>query len=66
MHEFDCEETCRMIKIMMSIPPNTSWIERSYSSLEIICKQNNESDGIRNNEEAVFCSCGKAASQRLL
>ena len=39
MHEFDCGDMCRMIKIMMSIPPNTGWIERSYSLLEIICQK---------------------------
>ena len=39
MHGFDFGDMCRMIKIMMSIPPNTGWIERSYSLLEIICQK---------------------------
>ena len=39
MHEFDCGDMCRMIKIMMSIPPNTGWFECSYSLLEIICQK---------------------------
>ena len=39
MHGFDYGNMCRMIKIMMRIPPNTGWIERSYSLLEIICQK---------------------------
>ena len=39
MNEFDYGDMCRMIKIMMRIPPNTGWIERSYSLLEIICQK---------------------------
>ena len=66
MHGFDFGDMCRMIKIMMSIPPNTGWIERSYSLLEIICQKKKKPDGIRNNEEPVFSGCAKAASQRLL
>ena len=54
MHGFDCGDMCRMIKIMMSIPPNTGWIERSYSLLEIICQKKKKQDGIRNNEEPFF------------
>ena len=39
MHGFGYGNMCRMIKIMMRIPPNTGWIERSYSLLEIICQK---------------------------
>ena len=27
----------KVIKLMISIPPNTAWIERAYSKLQIIC-----------------------------
>ena len=37
LYEFDSGDMCRMIKIMMSIPPNTGWAEHSYSLLKIIC-----------------------------
>ena len=30
---------CCLIKIMISIPPNTGWVERSYSMLEMICQK---------------------------
>ena len=42
MHKSDCGVMCRMIKIMMSIPPNTSWIGHNYSLLE----KKKEPDGI--------------------
>ena len=28
-----------LIKIMISIPPNTGWVERAYSLLELICQK---------------------------
>ena len=36
-HKFDCDLICQLVKIMISIPPNTGWIERAYSYLELIC-----------------------------
>ena len=28
----------KVIRLMLSIPPNTGWIERAYSKLQIICQ----------------------------
>ena len=37
--------TCQMLRIALSIAPNTGWIERSYSHLALICqKQRNRMD----------------------
>ena len=66
MHEFDCGDMCRMIKIMMSIPPNTGWIERSYSLLEIICQKRRNQMALETMRNLFFSGCTKAASQRLL
>ena len=30
---------CRLVRIMFSIPPNTGWVERAYSILEMICQK---------------------------
>ena len=27
----------KVIEVMLSIPPNTGWIERAYSKLQMIC-----------------------------
>ena len=27
----------QVVKVMLSIPPNTGWIERAYSKLQLIC-----------------------------
>ena len=38
-NEFTCPMICRLVKIMFSIPPNTGWVERAYSILEMICQK---------------------------
>ena len=37
--EISCPDLCKLIRIMISIPPNTGWIERAYSSFEMICSK---------------------------
>lgn len=29
----------QVVQLMLSIPPNTGWIERAYSKLEMICSK---------------------------
>ena len=33
--EFKC--VVPVVKVMLAIPPNTGWIERAYSKLQMIC-----------------------------
>ena len=34
-----CSHICCLIRIMFSILPNTGWLERGYSILELICQK---------------------------
>ena len=34
-NEITSRYLCRLVRIMFSIPPNTGWVERAYSILEI-------------------------------
>ena len=34
-----CPDLCDMVLIMISIPPNSGWVERAYSYLEMICQK---------------------------
>ena len=34
-----CPDLCDLISIMISIPPNSGWVERAYSYLERICQK---------------------------
>ena len=41
--EMAAPDLCSMVRIMISVPPNTLWIERAYSMYENICsKRRNE------------------------
>ena len=31
------KQFAKIVKLMISIPPNTGWVERAYSKLEMIC-----------------------------
>ena len=35
-HGIECGDICGII---MGVPPNTGWIEQSYSKLEMICSK---------------------------
>lgn len=34
-----CPDLCELILIMLSVPPNSGWVERAYSYLERICQK---------------------------
>ena len=38
-HRIEYRFVCKMILIMFSIPVNTGWVERGYSTLEMICQK---------------------------
>ena len=37
INELSSPRLCKLVRIMLSFPPNTGWVERSYSSFEMIC-----------------------------
>ena len=37
--EISTPESCTLVRIMMSIPPKTGWVERTYSHLELTCQK---------------------------
>ena len=43
----------RLVRIMLSVPANTSWIERGFSMLEMICSKRRNKLGV-NNIAALF------------
>ena len=45
---------CRLVRIMFSIPPNTGWVERAYSILEIICQKQRNRMAVEKLEELFF------------
>ena len=38
-NEISFPDLCCLVRIMISIPPNTGWVERAYSVLEITCQK---------------------------
>ena len=53
VHEISHPKLCQVIRIMLSIVPNTGWVERAYSVWEIICsKCRNQKDPV--NLEPLF------------
>ena len=39
MNEIAFPDLSKMIRVMLSIPPSTGWIEHAYSVLENICQK---------------------------
>lgn len=45
-NEISCPNMCVLVRIMLSIPPNTGWVERAYSKLELICQKRRNRLGV--------------------
>ena len=45
---------CRLVRIMFSIPPNTGWVERAYSILEMICQKRRNRMAVGTLKELFF------------
>ena len=53
VHKISHPNLCQVIRIMLSIAPNTGWVERAYSVKEITCsKRRNRIDPV--NLEPLF------------
>ena len=55
-HEFGCDLVCQLVKIMISIPPNTGWIKRAYSYFELICAKRRNRMSISTMANLLFVS----------
>ena len=44
----------RLVGIMFSIPPNTGWVERAYSILEMICQMRKNRMAVGTLKELLF------------
>ena len=55
-HEFGCDWVCQLVIIMIGIPPDTGWIERAYSSLELICANRRNKMSISTMTNLLFLS----------
>ena len=60
-----CSHICRLIQIMFSIPPNTDWLERDHSILELICQKRHNQLAISLIDIVLFSS-SKAESQGII
>ena len=49
-----CPDLCDLILIMISIPPNSGWVERAYSHLEMICQKRRNQMNIENPLKELF------------
>ena len=45
---------CELISIMMSVPTNTGWVERGYSTLEMICEKRRNNLKVQTMESLLF------------
>lgn len=34
-----CPDLCDLVLVMISVPPNSGWVERAYSYLQMICQK---------------------------
>ena len=50
---------CRMLQVMLSIPVNTGWIERAYSTLEMICQKSRNRLDVESLKYLFFLSIPK-------
>ena len=40
--EIQCPHICHLVQIKISIAPNSVWVERAYSYLEMVCQKRRE------------------------
>ena len=45
---------CDLVRIMFSVPPNSGWVERAYSSLEMVCQKRQNRLSVENLRELFF------------
>ena len=53
-NEITSRYLCRLVRIMFSIPPNTGWVERAYSILEMICQKRRNRMAVGTLKELFF------------
>ena len=55
INQIGCRHLCKLVVIMFSIPVNTGWVERAYSTLEMICqKRHNNLDIPKQHLKYIF------------
>ena len=54
---------CRLVRIMLSIPPSTGWVERAYSILEMICQKQRNKMAVGKLKELFFLGVLKLSAK---
>ena len=54
-----CLDLCDLILIMITIPPNSGWVERAYSHFDQVCRKKRNRLDISNLEELLFLAALK-------
>ena len=49
-----CGDLCDLVLIMISVPPNSGWVERAYSHLERVCDKRRNRLNVDNLKELFF------------
>ena len=49
-----CPDFCDLILIMISIPPNSGWVEQDYSKLDQVCQKKRNRLDIGNLKELLI------------
>ena len=47
-------DMCDLVCIMFSVPPNSGWVERAYSSLKMVCQMQRNQLSVENLRELFF------------
>ena len=59
-------DLCELIEIMISIPPNSGWVERAYSQLEMVCQKRRNRMKVENLRELFFLAVLKLEPKKCL
>ena len=54
LKDMQCPDLCDLILIMISIPPNSGWVERAYSYLDQVCQKKKSRVNVGNLKELLF------------
>ena len=62
----ECPDLCDLVLIMISVPPNSGWVERAYSQLERVCEKRRNRTKIENLRELFFLALLKLKEKKCL
>lgn len=62
----ECPDLCDLVLVMISVPPNSGYVERAYSYLERVCEKRRNRTKVENLKELFFLAVLKLKEKKCL